>query len=456
MTLLSFLLGLTIGGVALIAYHLWLSRQLDIIFPTETPRNSGFSLTARISYVLREVTKRQQRQQAEIRAWKSVIDQGPMGYLCVDEDNQLLDYNAQALRLLNIQINQQQYHATGPRLLLELVRSYELDELIEQARDRQECCQKEWRLYPVRIEFENISASPQQIVHLRGYAFPLPNSHIAVLLESRQEEVLLSQQRDRWASDVAHELKTPLTSIRLVAETLQTRLDPPLRHWIDRLLSEAIRLSILVQEILDLSQLESLPERHLKLSQVDLPRLIESAWHSLEPIAQDYAITLAYDGPNYLIIQADESRLFRVILNLLDNSLKYSQAGQPIQIKLQLLEQSANIQIDLIDTGPGFPETDLPLIFERFYRGDPSRTRAIERPISASVIDLHHSKPGVLTTAGTNAGSGSGLGLAIVRQIIELHSGKIVARNHPETGGAWIQISLPQQATGAISMSRSV
>ncbi len=450
------MLGLTIGGLAFIVHHIWLSRQLDLIFPTNIPRNSGFSLTARISYVLREVTKRQQQQQADMLAWKSLIDQGPMGYLCVDEDNQLLDCNAQALRLLNIQIDQQQYHATGPRLLLELVRSYELDELIEQARDQQQCCQKEWRLYPVSIEFENISASPQQIVHLRGYAFPLTQSHIAVLLESRQEEVMLSQQRDRWASDVAHELKTPLTSIRLVAETLQARLDPPLRHWIDRLLSEAIRLSTLVQEILDLSQLESLPERHLKLSQVDLPQLIRSAWHSLDPIAQDYNITLAYDGPSYLIIQADESRLFRVMINLLDNSLKYSQAGQPIQIKLQLLEQSSNIQIELIDTGPGFPEADLPLIFERFYRGDPSRTRAVERSINSGSTDRHNSKLDSRSTPGINAGSGSGLGLAIVRQIIELHNGKIIARNHPETGGAWIQICLPQQAGVAISLLRSV
>jgi two-component system phosphate regulon sensor histidine kinase PhoR len=455
-SLISFLAGLAIGGLALLIYRVWLSRKLDRMLSSTALDNSGFSLSGRLAYAFREINKQQRQQQAELLAWKSVIDQGPMGYLLVDEDNQLLDCNAQAANLLNIQIDRQHYRATEPRLLLELVRSYELDQLIEQARDRNQLCQKEWRLYPVSIELENISASTQQIIYLRGYAFPLTSSHITVLLESRQEEVLLAQQRDRWASDVAHELKTPLTSIRLVAETLQTRLEPPLRQWVDRLLAEVIRLSTLVQEILDLSQLESLPERHLQLSQVDLPQLIRSAWQNLEPIAQDYDITLDYAGPNYLIVQADESHLFRVMINLLDNSLKYSPPHQTIQVKLQLLEQSPYVQIEIIDAGPGFPEIDLPLVFERFYRGDPSRTRSTNASIrSGSGATNSHNRTTINRVSyGINAGSGSGLGLAIVRQIIELHSGKILAYNHPETGGAWIQIRLPQQAIGVVPMLR--
>jgi two-component system, OmpR family, phosphate regulon sensor histidine kinase PhoR len=440
---LSFLGGLAIGGLALLIYRHQLRRQLDRNHDINALNTPSFSLRSRLDHLLDTVHRDRQQQQAEITAWKNVIHQGPMGYLLIDEDNQLVDFNPSALALLNIQLDRQDYQAAGPRLLLELVRSYELDQLIEQTRDRQQVGQKDWRLYPVSADVENIGGTTQQITHLRGYAFPLTDNHIAVLLESRQERVFLSQQRDRWASDVAHELKTPLTSIRLVAETLQMRLDPPLRQWIDRLLAEVIRLSTLVQEILDLSQLESHPERQLPFSSVDLPQLIQSAWRSLEPLSQDLQITLNYAGPSYLVIQADESRLFRVMINLLDNSLKYAPAHQSIQVKVQLLDPAPQVQIDMIDAGPGFPESDLALIFERFYRGDPSRARPPERTPSRSAREAASTE--VVPAAHIQAGSGSGLGLAIVRQIIELHGGSITARNHPETGGAWLQIRLPQQ-----------
>ncbi len=454
MNLLSFLLGLAVGGLALLIYRHQLRRQLDAHGDPHNHRHPPrFSLRSQLEHVLRNVQRDRQQQQAVLTAWQSVIHQGPLGYLLIDEDNQLIDFNASALALLNIQLDRTEYQAASPRLLLELVRSYELDQLIEQTRDRQQVGQKDWRLYPVNADIENVTGTIQPITHLRGYAFPLTDNRITVLLESRQERVFLSQQRDRWASDVAHELKTPLTSIRLVAETLQTRLDPPLRQWIDRLLAEVIRLSTLVQEILDLSQLESHPERQLPFSAVDLPQLIRSAWHSLEPIAHDHDITLNYEGPSYLIIQADESRLFRVMINLLDNSLKYAPAHQSIQVKVQLLDQSPQVQIDIIDAGAGFPESDLALIFERFYRGDPSRTRipdgrrpaAEARPNQRSAGNDRAQQTEIAPTARIQAGSGSGLGLAIVRQIIELHSGSITARNHPETGGAWLQIRLPQQ-----------
>jgi two-component system, OmpR family, phosphate regulon sensor histidine kinase PhoR len=275
------------------------------------------------------------------------------------------------------------------------------------------------------VDVVNVSA--QIDCPLRGHAFPIANQQVVVLLESRQEAVLLSQQRDRWTSDVAHELKTPLTSIRLVAETLQTRVDPGLRQWVDRLLKEVIRLSVLVQEILDLSQLESEAAQSLKLAPIDLPQLIQSTWQSLEPLSRDRQINLDYRGPTGLIIQGDEARIFRVLINLLANSLKYSPNQQNIRVDLELLENTSphQIQLNIIDAGSGFSETDLACVFERFYRGDPARAR-------------HHE------STNENTSSGSGLGLAIVRQILDRHQATIIAKNHPETGGAWIQITMPQ------------
>jgi two-component system, OmpR family, phosphate regulon sensor histidine kinase PhoR len=429
--LFSFLLGLTIGGLVLLGDRYRLRQQWGAIVPHNPPHT--LRQRSRFAHVLGVVQADRRQQQAAIAAWKTVVTQGPMGYLRIDADNQLVDCNPLALELLQIELDWPAYQAAEPRLLLELIRSAELDQLIEQTRDRQQRRQKDWRLYPVSADVANVRATLPPVSHLRGYAFPLPAADVVVLLESRQERVFLSQQRDRWASDVAHELKTPLTSIRLVAETLQTRVDPNLRQWVDRLLAEVIRLSLLVQEILDLSQLESHPDRQLPRTAVDLPQLIASAWQSLEPLAQDHHITLTYDGPPQLVIQADESRLFRVMINLLDNSLKYAPPHQAIQVQVQCLAAVPQVQIDLIDAGSGFPPDDLALIFERFYRGDPSRARVNAAPRSAICPPI-------------NGGSGSGLGLAIVRQIIERHGGTITARNHPVTGGAWLQMRLPYPA----------
>jgi two-component system, OmpR family, phosphate regulon sensor histidine kinase PhoR len=422
--LASFLLGLAIGSSGILLYRMRLQNRLQqkMRRVTRSSGRDGLSFSSQLIQTISDLEAQQQQLTQELIGLNQVINEGPLGYLRVDGDNQLLECNSIALKLLNIQDYPQN---STPRLLLELVRSYELDQLIEQARSSQLSGQKDWTFHPVSVDVVNVSA--QIDCPLRGHAFPIANQQVVVLLESRQEAVLLSQQRDRWTSDVAHELKTPLTSIRLVAETLQPRVDPGLRQWVDRLLKEVIRLSVLVQEILDLSQLESEAAQSLKLAPIDLPQLIQSTWQSLEPLSRDRQINLDYHGPTGLIIQGDEARIFRVLINLLANSLRYSPNQQNIQVDLKLLENTHphQIQLNIIDAGNGFSETDLTCVFERFYRGDPARAR-------------HHESTSYDTS------SGSGLGLAIVRQILDRHQGTIIAKNHPETGGAWVQITLPQ------------
>ena len=289
--------------------------------------------------------------------------------------------------------------------------------------------------------------------------------------------MMLAQQRDRAFSDLAHELKTPLTSIRLVAETLQSRLEPPNRNWIDRLLSEVIRLSDLVEVLLDLGQLEKGANRCLNLKTLNLPELIQSAWLSLEPLARKKQLQLDYSGPESLLMQADEHRLYRVLINLLDNSIKYSPDREQILVRVSLEPQTINssvstqqIHLQVIDRGAGFPETALPYVFERFYRGEPSRVRsqsgfAGTQEIRGDRIAVTYPQvlgrsQGELWDSFGKAGTpslgdeqvldlppsrGSGLGLAIVRQIIEAHHGSVSASNHPETGGAWLQVFIPWQ-----------
>lgn len=456
--LIEFLLGLGTGLICLVIYKIRVLRKLKHRSPlAETPARSmpSFSITSQLFRMLEQHQQEERYLSTELDHWETLIDLAPIGYLRVDDQNQLIAGNPPALELLNIQA----YSAQEPRLLMELVRSYDLDSLIEQARSSGKPCQSEWILYPPSVNMAHV-AQPTPCP-LRGYALPLQDGQVGVLLESRAEAQLLAQQRDRWTSDVAHELKTPLTSIRLVAEMLQPKLDPSLRTWVDRMLHETIRLSTLVQEILDLSHLEAARTRPLKLSSIDLPELIQSAWLSLEPIASAKQIILSYQGPDHLVMQADSARLHRVFLNLLDNSVKYSLPDRPLLIQIGLSQNNAQllrtatanlIQIDLIDGGNGFAEEDLPMVFDRFYRADQSRSRQPDSlvNVSAAGSDDRSDRPARSLTASNvsvpsfQPSSGSGLGLAIVRQIVELHQGTITAKNHPE-GGAWIQIQLPQR-----------
>ncbi|MFH7030338.1 MAG: sensor histidine kinase [Heteroscytonema crispum UTEX LB 1556] len=436
MVLHGFLLGLTIGLTVGIGFWVWqqiqLNRYLGRVFrPLTSPSDEvALPLIPRLRQEISLVKQHRQDLQGLLETYEDLLDAAPVGYLQVDEENQLLWCNQQAREILYLQ----RWQPGQVRLLLELVRSYELDQLIEQTRDRQQPQIKQWVFHP---SCENAAAMLKvKSVALRASSLPLPQGQVGVFLENRQPMLDMNQSRDRAFSDLAHELRTPLTSIRLVVETLQDRLQPPLSSWVSRLQQEVDRLINLVQSWLELTQLETNPTIQLHPQPVEVRSLIARVWGTLEPIAQRQQIQLAYCGPETLWIKADESRIYQVFLNLLDNSIKYSPPCAKIEIQVKIIYVNNNpeeksggsprLGISIIDSGVGFSETDLPHVFERFYRGDQSRTRSSQDSNTATTI------------------VGSGLGLAIVEQIVLAHGGSIKAMNHPQTGGAWLKIELPQ------------
>ena len=423
MDFLTLLLGLAIGfGIGVWESYRLKSRLRPLLtaLPDTADVANSLSLTSLVRREIFHLSEQLQQSQSELTLWKKLLDQAPISYLWVDGENHLLWCNQAARDLLQLD----RWQEGQLRLLLELVRSYELDQLIQETRLQQNFQVKEWVFYPLPAS----DLDPQQSLAtkslmLRGHSSVLPQQQVVVFLENLQPLVELSLQRDRAFSDLTHELRTPLTAISLVAETLYQRLQGRERTWVEKMLQEIDRLKNLVENWLSLAQIKEKSSQSFDFQSVNLQELILASWQSLEPLAQEKQVTLKYDSEETapIILHADRDRLMQVFLNLFDNSLKYSPHQGMIQVLVKLLSEKTFLQIQIIDQGSGFNVNDLPQVFDRLYRGDLSRTRQ----------GLHQSR------------QGSGLGLAIAKEIIEVHGGTIKAENDAQTGGACLTLFLP-------------
>ena len=436
------LLGLGLG----LAFHVWWRRQLlnstvPLLQKLGVARQSaetGEVLQQKLNVAVERFQRDKVKQeQSDERLGNSIKLQQflPLGFIQLDRYNRLLQCNPAAKEIFNISA----WRPGDGKVLLEWVRSYDLDLLVQTTRvkgveaearaevnGREQAVadsnSAEWHDAP-----QPIAAVPPEMrdwlfyppdgrskpIPLRGWGIPLSGGQVGVLIEDRREATDLAQQRDRWASDVAHELKTPLTSIRLVTETLQQRVDPSLRKWVDRLLNEILRLSDLVQDLLELSRLDLQTSSALQVTNLDLVEVVFAAWRSLEPLSGQKHQTLDYNGPRSFEFCGDPSRIHRLFLNVLDNAIKYSPENTKITVVMEKCDQE--VIVEICDRGSGFTPEALERIFERFYRTDAARARSQ---------------------------GGSGLGLAIVKQIVEVHGGRISAQNHPKTGGGCLRFSL--------------
>ena len=271
-----------------------------------------------------------------------------------------------------------------------------------------------YQLRPQRCEWD------QQGTPLEAVVLPGSDECWLVLIQSRQSLEAQQQQQERWVSDVAHELKTPLTALMLVSDRLELAVKEEDTALVQRLQKELRRLQLLVEDLLELSRLEnSLPQDDSDHVPLTLEDLVDSAWGSIGPIAEERRVTLQLDRSESGPLLGDQRRLHRAVLNLLDNALRYSPEDSSVDVSVR--QSGGWWSLSIRDHGPGLSETDLTRMFQRFYRGDPSRARSNR--------------------------SGSGLGLAIVQQIAVNHGGRIEARNHP-VGGACMELLLPRDPLG--------
>lgn len=220
-----------------------------------------------------------------------------------------------------------------------------------------------------------------------------------------------------FIQNVSHELKTPLTVIQGHAAKMGDAPDDRAGWQASRriIADEAKRLTQLVDNLLTLARLES-PAFHLDLAPVNLSALLEESVLQVSDLAEERKLALSLNvSPGLPRIQGDRARLKQVILNLLDNAMKYTPPDGSVTVSLSRSENSAQVMCSVQDTGEGIPADDLPFIFDKLYRARRVKGRPVE---------------------------GSGLGLTLAQQIIRAHGGEISARS--ELGkGTMVTFVLP-------------
>ncbi|HEX6057745.1 MAG TPA: HAMP domain-containing sensor histidine kinase, partial [Gemmatimonadaceae bacterium] len=240
---------------------------------------------------------------------------------------------------------------------------------------------------------------------------------VALLQFRRQQE--LARLRTDFVSGVSHELRTPLAHIRLFAELLQRGQlnSEEQRHRSARVIDqEARRLTFLVENVLNFSRGER-NAQHLTLDRIDLATEIRDVIDSFQPLAQARHVTVRSELPPRLSAMADRGALRQILLNLLDNAVKYGPAGQTVRVGGVREEDAVRIWVD--DEGPGVPEEFRGKILQPYYR--------LERDAESAI-------------------GGSGIGLAVVDELVHMHDGRVVVEDAPN-GGARFLIELPIPTT---------
>lgn len=220
-------------------------------------------------------------------------------------------------------------------------------------------------------------------------------------------------QRKQWVSDIAHELRTPLTTLKSQIEALQDGIRQPNAQTYDTLHKGVMRLERLIEDLYDLSR-SDLGTFALITRKIDLGKLVENEVSSRQHEVDSAGLTLTISMENEpVLVDGDPQRLLQLTSNLLTNSIRYTDAGGEIEVQVTT-DGGAGV-LDVIDSSPGVPDEALPKLFDRLYRVEESRNRAL---------------------------GGAGLGLAICHQIALAHNGSIQAF-HSNKGGLHFRVTIP-------------
>jgi len=317
--------------------------------------------------------------------------------LMVDGDSKITTMNRAAENIFQISEKKALGHT-----FIEIVRDHELNELLQHCRSTGK---QQTGAVEIKLKKQFLAA----------IATPLPGDggclvHIQDLTELRRLEMI----RQDFISNISHELRTPIASVKALAETLNEGAieDPSVaKDFLSRINVEVDKLAQMVQELGELSRIES-GEAPLNKRRINMADVIGHAVDRLRAQADRAELKLDIDIPPTLPeVMSDEARVEQVLVNIIHNAIKFTPSGGKINISAKARDN--DILVSVSDTGVGIPADDLPRIFERFYKADKSRS-----------------------------GGGTGLGLAIAKHIVEAHGGRIWAES-VEGRGSTFNFTLP-------------
>jgi two-component system, OmpR family, phosphate regulon sensor histidine kinase PhoR len=354
------------------------------------------------------------RLEGEGERVRTIMESMAEGLLVIDAQGRISIANPAADALLGLKKGE----ARG-QTLLEAVRSLDLDELVKAAGREKGGASAEITLIAARRRI------------LAGTAVALRDRREAaqgtvLVLRDVTELKRLEEVRMEFVMNVSHELRTPLTAIRGYVETL---LDGGLkdreeaRKFLEIIHRHAGRLGRLLNDLLDLSNIE-LDRAPLHCRALALPEIARQALAMLAPLAEQKGVKLTSSVPDDLpLILADRDRLAQILVNLIDNAVKYTPEGGSVRLGAAILQPSPlqaaqgqpAVEIVIEDTGIGIPRKDLPRVTERFYRVDKARSREQ---------------------------GGTGLGLAIVKHLVQAHAGSLTIESELAKGTR-VRVILP-------------
>ena len=349
---------------------------------------------------LREQIETLQGERAKATA---ILDGMVEGVLAVDGHETVLLMNERARAMFGV----------GPgrgegKPFLEVIRNADLHEIFRAGHTAGDVTRRELRL-----------TAPVERT-LRVTAVPLPLGPeppgLVMVVDDVTELRRLEQVRTEFVANVSHELRTPLTAIQGYLETLLGgALDEPehARRFLEVAFRHTERLGRLLNDLTDLSNIE-LGKVSLRLEPTALKPVVDSVLEIVAAKARDGGVEVAADVPDALSAHADHDRLAQILINLVDNAVKYTAPGGAVTVRARALD-GERVEVAVSDTGVGIPPADLPRITERFYRVDKARSREL---------------------------GGTGLGLAIVKHLVLAHGGELAIESD-EGRGTTVRVTLP-------------
>ncbi len=335
----------------------------------------------------------------QLAVLRAVVDGMAEGVWMTGADGTVLEHNSALKEMLF------SGQALVGRKPFEIFRNQALQEAVEAA-----CAEQ----VTSRLEIVTPGLKPVTLsIHVAGLGKDLPGSS-AVFVDVTELRRLEKVRKD-FVANVSHELRTPITAIRGYSETLlggAMNDSATAKKMLDIIHRQSERLSELVEDLLELSRLES-KQIQLALVPVNVWSAAQTAAETVRPKATTRGIRIDVNETQPLFALADARAVEQIILNLLDNAVKYTHSGGVVQISAQ--QQGKEIWITVKDNGPGIEGKHLPRLFERFYRVDKGRSRDM---------------------------GGTGLGLSIVKHLLNSMNGEVRVESSPGQGSAFI-VELP-------------